>query len=116
MVVVRGPRPRDRDRPRFEIRAFRYFGSNKRRCGLCHAIALVGPFVVRFSWGLVGLAAILYEVQMCLLSAGYHRYFAHRAFKTSGAFQLCLAVAGGTCTAGSALVGGQPAPPPRSLR
>jgi stearoyl-CoA desaturase (delta-9 desaturase) len=70
---------------------------------LCHGIALVGPFVVRFSWSYVGLAAILYAVRLCLLSAGYHRYFAHRSFKTSRGFQLVLAFAGGTCTQRGAL-------------
>jgi stearoyl-CoA desaturase (delta-9 desaturase) len=70
---------------------------------LCHGIALVGPFVVRFAWGYVGLAAILYAIRMCLLSAGYHRYFAHRSFKTSRIFQLVLAFVGGTCTQRGAL-------------
>jgi stearoyl-CoA desaturase (delta-9 desaturase) len=65
---------------------------------VCHGIALVGPFLVTFAWRYVALAAILYAVRMCLLSAGYHRYFAHRSFKTSRAFQLVLALAGGTCT------------------
>jgi stearoyl-CoA desaturase (delta-9 desaturase) len=70
---------------------------------LCHGIALVGPFVVRFSWRYVALAAGLYGARMIGLSAGYHRYFAHRAFKTSRAFQLVLAFVGGTCTQRGAL-------------
>ncbi len=45
---------------------------------------------------LVVLAASGYLVRMWAVTAGYHRYFAHRAYKTSRAFQLVLAVLGGT--------------------
>jgi stearoyl-CoA desaturase (Delta-9 desaturase) len=38
------------------------------------------------------LCAALYVVRIFAIGAGYHRYFAHRAFKTSRAFQLVLAV------------------------
>jgi stearoyl-CoA desaturase (delta-9 desaturase) len=69
----------------------------------CHAVALVGPLLVRFSWRLVLLAGALYAGRMLALSAGYHRYFAHRSYKTSRAFQLVLAFAGGTCTQRGAL-------------
>ena len=62
---------------------------------LCHGIALVGPFVVRFSWRYVMLAAALYVVRMIALSAGYHRYFAHRTYRTSRAIQFVLAFVGG---------------------
>ncbi len=51
-------------------------------------------FVVPFSWSLVALAAGGYAVRMWAITAGYHRYFSHRAFKTSRAFQLVLAVLG----------------------
>ena len=47
-----------------------------------------------FSWSLVGLAAGLYLLRMFAVTAGYHRYFSHRTYKTSRAFQLVLAVAG----------------------
>jgi stearoyl-CoA desaturase (delta-9 desaturase) len=69
----------------------------------CHGVALIGPFVVGVSWNLVILAAALYALRMMALSAGYHRYFAHRSFKTSRAFQLVLAFIGGTCTQRGAL-------------
>jgi len=39
------------------------------------------------------LAGISYAVRMVVVTAGYHCYFAHRAFKTSRPFQLLLAVA-----------------------
>jgi stearoyl-CoA desaturase (delta-9 desaturase) len=70
---------------------------------LCHAVAIVGPFWVRFSWGLVGLAVALYVVRMLALSGAYHRYFAHRTYKTGRAFQLVLAAMGGTCAQRGAL-------------
>ena len=37
------------------------------------------------------LGAALYLLRMFGITAGYHRYFAHRAYKTSRAFQLVLA-------------------------
>ncbi|MBL8603525.1 MAG: fatty acid desaturase [Myxococcales bacterium] len=49
------------------------------------------PFVVGVSWGAVGLALGLYIVRMFGITAGYHRYFAHRAFKAPRWFQFVLA-------------------------
>ena len=46
--------------------------------------------------GLIVLAASGYVIRMWAVTAGYHRYFAHRAYKTSRAFQFALAVLGGT--------------------
>jgi len=46
--------------------------------------------------GLVALAVAGYVMRMWAVTAGYHRYFAHRAYKTSRAFQLVLAILGGT--------------------
>jgi stearoyl-CoA desaturase (delta-9 desaturase) len=53
-------------------------------------------FVVRVSWPLVALAVGGYGVRMWAVTAGYHRYFAHRTYKTSRAFQLVLAILGAT--------------------
>jgi stearoyl-CoA desaturase (delta-9 desaturase) len=55
-------------------------------------------FVVLYppTLSLVVLAATGYVIRMWAVTAGYHRYFAHRAFKTSRAFQLVLAVLAGT--------------------
>lgn len=58
-----------------------------------HLVCLAA-FWLPFSWGLVGLAVGLYLVRMFGLTAGYHRYFSHRTFKTSRAFQLVLALLG----------------------
>jgi stearoyl-CoA desaturase (delta-9 desaturase) len=40
------------------------------------------------------LLAVNYWMRMFFITAGYHRYFSHRAFKTSRAFQLVLAFGG----------------------
>src|SRR5438270_11890392 len=40
----------------------------------------------------VALAITLYWLRLFAIGAGYHRYFSHRSFKTSRAFQLVLAV------------------------
>jgi len=53
------------------------------------ACALV--LAVHFSWWLVALAVGGYVLRMFAITAGFHRYFSHRAFKTSRAFQLVLA-------------------------
>src|SRR5215470_18123124 len=59
---------------------------------LVHAVALAGAIVVGWSWQAFAWLAGSYAVRMFAITAGYHRYFAHRTFKTSRAFQLVLAV------------------------
>jgi stearoyl-CoA desaturase (Delta-9 desaturase) len=44
------------------------------------------------TWSALALCAALYVLRMFAVVAGYHRYFSHRAFATSRAFQLVLAV------------------------
>ncbi len=56
-----------------------------------HLLAIGGMFVVGWSWWGAGLAFALYAVRMFGVTAGYHRYFAHKSFKTSRFFQACLA-------------------------
>jgi stearoyl-CoA desaturase (delta-9 desaturase) len=48
--------------------------------------------------GLVLLALATYLARMFAVTAGYHRYFSHRAFRTSRLFQLALAFLGTTAT------------------
>jgi stearoyl-CoA desaturase (delta-9 desaturase) len=57
-----------------------------------HAAAVVGVVDVGWSWRGAALAAALYFVRMVLVTAAYHRYFSHRAFKTSRPFQFLLAL------------------------
>jgi stearoyl-CoA desaturase (delta-9 desaturase) len=60
---------------------------------LIHSSLLLA-FVEPLSWKVAALALGGYAVRMWGVTAGYHRYFAHRSFKTSRAFQLVLAVVG----------------------
>ena len=57
-----------------------------------HLAALAGIFYCGFSWRGLALAVGSYFVRMVVVTAGYHRYFAHRAFKTSRVFQFLLAL------------------------
>jgi stearoyl-CoA desaturase (delta-9 desaturase) len=62
-----------------------------------HGLAVAAPFVTPFAWRWGALAAASYVLRLVAITAGYHRYFAHRSYETSRAFQLVLAVLG--CTA-----------------
>jgi stearoyl-CoA desaturase (delta-9 desaturase) len=55
-------------------------------------VALAGAIVVGWSWQAFVWLAATYAVRMFAVTAGYHRYFAHRTFKTSRAFQFVLAL------------------------
>ncbi len=68
-----------------------------------HVAAILGVLYVGWSWWGLALALFFYYARMFFLTAGYHRYFAHRTFKTSRAFQLVLAVMGQTCAQMGAL-------------
>ena len=57
-----------------------------------HLAAVAGVILCGFSWRGVALAVATYFVRMLLVTGGYHRYFSHRAFKTSRAFQFLLAL------------------------
>src|SRR5574341_661097 len=57
-------------------------------------LAALGVFAVGFSWKGVLLCVASYYLRMFGVAAGLHRYFAHRSFKTSRAFQLVLALLG----------------------
>ena len=59
-----------------------------------HGAALATPFLVPPTWRLAGLALAVYSVCMFGITAGFHRYFSHRAFRTGRAFQFVLAVLG----------------------
>ena len=62
---------------------------------MVHLAAILGA-IWFWSWGGVALALGSYFVRMVVVTAGYHRYFSHRAFKTSRAFQFLLALAAQT--------------------
>ena len=54
--------------------------------------AVVGIFYFGWSWSGALLAVVLYYVRMFGVTGAYHRYFSHRTYRTSRAFQLVLAV------------------------
>jgi stearoyl-CoA desaturase (Delta-9 desaturase) len=58
-----------------------------------HLGCLLALFV-EFSGRAVLICVISYLVRIFAISAGYHRYFAHRSYQTGRAFQCCLAVLG----------------------
>jgi stearoyl-CoA desaturase (delta-9 desaturase) len=55
------------------------------------------------TWQALGLCVALYWLRIFAIGAGYHRYFSHRAYATSRAFQLVLAVLAQTTTQKSVL-------------
>ncbi len=68
--------------------AFRFVGA--------HVAALAGALYVGVTPGLVALCFGTYFMRMFFITGGYHRYFAHRSYKTSRAFQFVLAFMGTT--------------------
>lgn len=62
-----------------------------------HLVAIGGVIYSGWSWSGFALAISLYYARMFFVTAGYHRYFSHRSFKTSRFFQFILAL-GGSCT------------------
>jgi stearoyl-CoA desaturase (delta-9 desaturase) len=60
-----------------------------------HAAAVIG-MVLCWSWGGVLLAVASYFIRMVVVTAIYHRYFSHRAFKTSRPMQFLFALAAQT--------------------
>jgi stearoyl-CoA desaturase (delta-9 desaturase) len=63
-----------------------------------HAVALATVAVMPFSWPLLALALGSYALRMFGITAGYHRYFAHRSYRTGRVFQFLLALLGTTST------------------
>src|SRR5437762_12150496 len=57
-----------------------------------HLAAIAAVAAVGFSWTGVWVALAAYLARMFFVTAGYHRYFSHRSYRTSRAFQLVLAV------------------------
>jgi stearoyl-CoA desaturase (delta-9 desaturase) len=64
---------------------------------LLHAACLL-VFIVGWSWVAISVALSLYFARVFALTAFYHRYFSHRAFKTSRIVQFLGALLG--CSAG----------------
>ncbi len=54
-------------------------------------LACLAAFYTGVSWSSFSLCMALYAIRMFGVTAGYHRYFAHRAFKTGRVMQFLLA-------------------------
>ncbi len=61
-------------------------------------LACLLVFVVGWSWTAVVVAVGLYALRMFAITGFYHRYFSHRAFKTSRGAQFFFAFLGATAT------------------
>jgi len=57
-------------------------------------VACIGVFWSGVSWTALGVALALYCVRMLAITGFYHRYFSHKAFKTSRAVQFAFALVG----------------------
>jgi stearoyl-CoA desaturase (delta-9 desaturase) len=60
-----------------------------------HLLA-VAAFFVELTWSALAVGVCFYVFRMFAITAGYHRYFAHRSYKTGRRFQFLLAVLGAT--------------------
>ena len=59
---------------------------------LVHVVAVAGVLWSGWSWKGFALALALYYLRIFGVTGGYHRYFSHRTYRTSRAFQFVLAV------------------------
>ena len=59
---------------------------------IVHLAAVIGVAKLGWSWKGFALAIALYYVRMFGVTAGYHRYFSHRSFRTSRVMQFLFAV------------------------
>ena len=55
--------------------------------------ACLAAFFIGFRWSWLIVCLALFYVRMFFVTAGYHRYFSHRSFKTSRVFQFILVAA-----------------------
>jgi stearoyl-CoA desaturase (Delta-9 desaturase) len=69
-----------------------YFNSATVPFWALHLGAVVGACWLGWSWQGLALAVAGYLPRMFFVTGGYHRYFSHRSYKTSRAFQLVLAI------------------------
>ncbi len=87
-VVPRGAKP-GFWRTYFNVLTIPYWG--------VHVLAITGVIALGWSWWGLALAAAVYLPKMFFVTGAYHRYFAHRSYKTSRWFQFVLAL-GATLT------------------
>jgi len=54
-------------------------------------LAALSIFFFQFKWSYLITCVLFYEARMFFVTAGYHRYFSHRSYKTSRWFQFFIA-------------------------
>jgi stearoyl-CoA desaturase (Delta-9 desaturase) len=79
-------------RPRRVLRFVRQYFNKGLFLALHFAVVLA--LFVPATWEAIGLCVGFYFLRIFGISAGYHRYFSHRSFRTSRAFQFVLAALG----------------------
>ena len=57
-------------------------------------VACLAAFFTGVTWSALAVCLALFWLRMFGVTAGYHRYFAHRSYKTSRPFQFVLALLG----------------------
>jgi stearoyl-CoA desaturase (Delta-9 desaturase) len=57
-------------------------------------VACLGALFTGVTWSALAVCLALFWLRMFGVTAGYHRYFSHRSYKTSRAFQFVLALFG----------------------
>ena len=57
-------------------------------------LACAAALFTGVTWSALGVCAALFWLRMFGVTAGYHRYFSHRSYRTSRPFQFVLAVLG----------------------
>jgi stearoyl-CoA desaturase (delta-9 desaturase) len=82
-VTALEPTPMKPSRAKRSLKAAPFFLSH---------LAIFGAIWSGVTWQAVVLCAVLFFVRVWGITAGYHRYFAHRTYKTSRAFQFVLAL------------------------
>ncbi|MCA9555427.1 MAG: acyl-CoA desaturase, partial [Myxococcales bacterium] len=65
---------------------------------LLHVAVIAGMWLWPPTWELFFVMVGAYYLRMFGITAGYHRYFAHRGYKTSRVFQFILALLGSTAS------------------
>lgn len=68
-----------------------------------HLVPIIGIYYIPLSWHWVGIAIGTYLFKTFFLTAGYHRYFTHKAFSLNRFWQFVFAFMGGTNGQKSAL-------------
>ena len=69
---------------------------------LVHLLPLLA-FITGVTWKAVILCVVLYFGRMFFITAGYHRYFAHRSYKLGRTAQFVMAFGGSTAAQKGAL-------------